>query len=154
MKQLLVVVLLMTLIGCGGSGTEAPAQVTTYAGTWGYDDATTKIRLTVLAPGPVEVTYPGPSGQDITSTQDVGYHGTGVITRYGVSGATEYPITFTEPLTSKGAGGWLAGEASWGVNDALVDMVLTPVDVKSLLNLAIQNGYAGMSTTTFPLTRR
>ncbi|WP_085812551.1 hypothetical protein [Geoanaerobacter pelophilus] len=152
MKQLLVVVLLMTLIGCGGSGTEAPAQFTTYAGTWGYDDATTKIRLTVLAPGPAEVTYPGPSGQDITTIQNVGYHGTGTITRYGDSGATDYSIWIHEP--SGPEYGWLGGQANWGVNVPEVDMVVTPVDMKSLVNLTIQNGYAGMSTTTYTLTRR
>lgn len=58
MKQLLMCAVLLVLFGCGsGSGSTEAGEDSgvsfraKYAGTWGYDDATTKIRAEVFSVG-------------------------------------------------------------------------------------------------------
>lgn len=44
MERLLSLLILFLLFGCGGGGEPGPTY-TSYAGTWGYDDPNTKIRV-------------------------------------------------------------------------------------------------------------
>jgi hypothetical protein len=71
MKRMLLCLLMLVVCGCGGgAGSVQPVAVaTSYVGTWGYDDSTTKIRY------------------NVTSADSTGYTGTVQVTWYNADGS-------------------------------------------------------------------
>lgn len=156
MRRILLSMLFLVLCGCGGgSSAEEPAQATSFAGAWGYDDATTKIRAEVVAPGPVEVMQLSPTGESSTSVMYFGYSGTVQVTKFDGRGITaEYKQIYTPTMKYDGNDAGYLDAAYWGEDRPYLDIVLLPVDANSRLDCKVQNGFMNMSTATYTLTRR
>jgi hypothetical protein len=156
MRRILLGMLFLVICGCGGgSSAEEPAQATSFAGVWGYDDATTTIRAEVVAPGPVEVMLPGPTGESYPSVMYFGYSGTVQVTKYDGRGITaEYKHIYTPATKYEGTDAGSLDAAYWGEDNPNLYIVLIPVDVNSRLDCKVQNGFMNMSTATYRLTRR
>jgi hypothetical protein len=155
-RRIVLGVLFLIICGCGGgSSAEEPAHTTSFAGAWGYDDATTKIRAMVVAPDDVrgysgliqfEHTHAVPV-YDVTFQNIIGWAGNYT--------ATSDQIIYSASV-GRGSGGGLAGGAAWADHQdtGVAGVVLIPVDAKSRLDCRVQNGFMGMSTATYTLTRR
>jgi len=150
MKRTLLCVLLLLIYGCGGGS--SPSQVTSFAGTWGYDSTGTKILATVVAP---DATH-GYSGTVQIDHAELVYDLLGNVIGTTSGGSARIYSAAPNSQSCTEANG--RGTAAWGegcqdVDAMSADMVLTPVN-NSRIDCKIQHGFSGMSTATVMLTRR
>lgn len=151
-KRVLLGVVVLLMSGCGNGKDQsqvAPpgvvAQASSYAGSWGYDGGSTKIRAAVTVPATINGVplYAGSVQVDVVNPDGT------VETKGGLFNRPPLRDDVPVPAGPQGLVVWLDGHqdatGAW--------VVLTPVD-NTQISCKVVTGFANASTATYRLTRR